>query len=458
MKVKWRSSLQAKYLILIIVALFVFPFTIPVISGLVYLPAVMVERQNDPYGNYESFEANWHEEAERLSTETDRVVSNELQDLHEEMPEAGLFWVGENGRVKERWNVLTDIPDQWSQSYTVQFMKEHYDSNPFTVVASVGEEGARGWMVAQIDREHLGPPVTKLSRSYDFVIVIVIGILVIGFGVLSWFFFRKVHGRLKQLKFAMDQRGDAGLPSPVERTSNDEIGELEVSFNQMVKELEESREREQQEEAIRRDWMASLSHDLRTPLTTIRASLAEVTDDVHSHKGRQAIQSMNDKIDSLSYLIDNLLSLSLLTSQKYPYDEQGVDMNRFVRQVSAHWYATFEQNDIEVDIEIDPTPVQWQVDPKWMERIIDNLFQNVWRHAAGGKYVGVIFEASHLKIVDRGKGMAHTSTAEGAGVGLSIVDIMIREMGMEWEINSSGDGTEVIIHYTKEKEQIERLA
>ncbi|MBA2175210.1 HAMP domain-containing histidine kinase [Halobacillus locisalis] len=458
MKVKWRSSLQAKYLVLIIVALFVFPFTIPVISGLVYVPAVMIEQPDDPYGNHESFEEHWHEQADGLSMETDRGVIDELEKLHEDMPEAGLFWVGENGGVKGRWNVLTDIPEQWSQSFTVQFMKEHYDSNPFTVVASVGEEGARGWIVAQIDREHLGPPITKLSRSYDFVIIIVIGVLVIGFGVLSWLFFKKVHGRLKQLKVAMDQRGDAGLPSPVERTSNDEIGELEVSFNQMVKELVESRKREQQEEAIRREWMASLSHDLRTPLTTIRASLAEVTDEVSSRKGQQAIQSMNDKIDSLSYLIDNLLSLSLLTSQKYPYHEQDVDMNRFVRQVSAHWYATFEQTEIEVDIDIGSTPVQWQVDPKWMERIMDNLFQNVWRHAAIGKYVGVSVQPSMLKIADRGKGMAHTSNAEGAGVGLSIVDIMIREMGMEWEMDSSGDGTEVIIHYNKEPNRQERLA
>lgn len=450
MKVKWTSSLQTKYILLILLALIVLPMSIPLISGLVYLPPILMNDEEDPYKSYDHVESTWHEEAESLSGEPDSVILSRLAEMQKQWPDAGMFWVDQEGLVKERLNMQEKIPDQWSQAYTIQFMKDHFDSDPFTVVASVGEQGSRGWMVVQLEREHLGPPITKLERNYDGIIVMVIGVVFIGFITLSWIFFRRVHGRLKQLKGAMDKRGDYGLPEQVERTSDDEIGELEISFNRMVEELEESRQRERQEEAIRREWIASLSHDLRTPLTTIRASLNEVTEEVASPKGKRALGSINMKIDSLSHLIDNLLSLSLLTSHKYPYQEERVEMNRLIRRITAHWYAMFEQEGIEVEIDISENTQSWLIDPSWLERILDNLFQNVIRHAASGGCVAVRLRPNQLSVEDCGPGIGLSSGKEGAGVGLTIVDLMVRDMGLEWDIHSSTEGTEVLVKYIRE--------
>ncbi|TGB02642.1 sensor histidine kinase [Halobacillus salinus] len=460
MKGKWRQSLQIKYLLLIVIALLVFPATLPFVSALVYAPPIMMQKINEPepYGSYSTIEDTWHEEAEALSGEQDADIIERLGALQEKWPDSGVFWVGEEGKVIYRENVQTDIPEQWSQAYTVQFMKKSYDSDPFTVVAPIGEDGNRGSMVVQLDRDLLGPPITRLDRSYDFLLVIAIAILAIGFIVLSWFFFRKVHGRLKQLSVAMAERGPHGLPAPVKRTADDEIGELEMSFNQMVKELEESREREKQEESIRREWIASLSHDLRTPLTTIRASLTEVTDEVKSEKGTRALRSVNDKIDSLSHLIDNLLSVTLLTSHKYPYEEKQVEMNRLLRHNVAHWYAMFEQKDIEVEVTTTEGPVLWSVDPKWIERILDNLFQNVIRHAADGGYVGIHLEEGKLVVEDLGPGMSRDSHSKGAGVGLTIVDLMVSYMGLGWKADSSPQGTKITIENPDSEQVIGRLA
>ncbi|MCA0971078.1 HAMP domain-containing histidine kinase [Halobacillus litoralis] len=444
MKVKWTSSLQTKYILLVFLALLFLPFCLPLISLTVYLPPVLMQDEEDPYQDYDYMEATWHEEVAELSDEPEDVILSRMAEWHERWPDAGMFWVGENGQLKEQINLQAEIPEQWSQGDAVQFMKERYDGELFTVVASL-EESNRGFMVIEIDRELLGPPITKLERSYDVFIFIAIAAVFIGFIVLSWVFFRKVQGRLKRLESAMEQRGDNGLPTPVERTSNDEIGMLEVSFNRMVKELEESRERERKEEALRREWIASLSHDLRTPLTTIRASLAEVSREVKSEKGQASLDSINMKIDSLSHLIDNLLSLSLLTSKKYPYHEEQVEMNRFVRRVAAHWYATLEQEGLEVEVDVSQDEQLWAIDSKWMERILDNLFQNVVRHAASGRFIAIRLKQNKLCIEDRGTGMASSSKHEGAGVGLTIVDLMIRDMGLEWQVDSAPDGTTISI-------------
>lgn len=74
----------------------------------------------------------------------------------------------------------------------------------------------------------------------------------------------------------MNNKGERGIPLPVVSESTDEIGQLEQSFNQMVKQLHESRYREKQEEQLRQDLIMSLSHDLRTPLTTVRTHIYQL--------------------------------------------------------------------------------------------------------------------------------------------------------------------------------------
>jgi signal transduction histidine kinase len=85
------------------------------------------------------------------------------------------------------------------------------------------------------------------------------------------------------------------------------------------------------------------------------------------------------------------------------------------------------------------------IDPLWMGRILDNLFQNVLRHAKSGRYIGVKTESTKeydaFVISDRGKGMKNESNEKGAGIGLSIVDMMVKGMELDWDIISSEQGT-----------------
>jgi len=92
--------------------------------------------------------------------------------------------------------------------------------------------------------------------------------------------------------------------------------------------------------------------------------------------------------------------------------------------------------------------VFWKMDPNWFERILDNLFQNVVRHAKSGKYIKILCKGNTIYIMDKGPGMKSKSEQEGVGIGLSIIDLMTKEMDITWNIETSGGGTTICL--TKE--------
>ncbi|MFD2922857.1 HAMP domain-containing sensor histidine kinase [Halobacillus naozhouensis] len=441
---KWLKSLQAKYLLLILFAVLMIPICVPIVSMVVYLPGIAIEDPNEPYGDFDSFESRWHKEADALNGATKKQISSQLRELHSEFPAASMFWVNAQGKTVGTVNYEESLPEQWSSAYTVQFMKENYENDPFTVVSFIGETEDQGFMVVQLDRKFIDPPITNLSERYDYIFFLAFGCIMVVFIFLSWVFFKKFHKRLMRLQEAMERKKDeSGLPLPITKSGDDEIGQLESSFNRMVHELEESRQREQQEEKIRRELIANLSHDLRTPLTTIRAAMNGINSEVTSEHGKEKLQSVHNKIDYVSNLIDNLLSFTLLSGKKYPYHSEKLEMNRFMRETAAHWYPVLEEKRIEVDLQTAEIPVYWEVDTKWMERILDNLLQNIVRYASQGRYAGIFVTKDTITIQDRGPGMKEQSVQKGAGIGLSIVDLMVREMGLQLRIKSNHEGTRI---------------
>lgn len=236
----------------------------------------------------------------------------------------------------------------------------------------------------------------------------------------------------------------------------DEIGQLQQSFNKMVCELRDSKNRELKEEQLRRELIANLSHDLRTPLTKIRAQSYSISKEELTEEGRQAIKAMETSIISIDALIENLMSYTLLMASKYKYEAKEINVLRFVREHMSTWYPVFEKEGFDIDIELHSFENnKWQVDPIWLGRIFDNLLQNVLRHANSGKYIGVKTESTEYYdafiIRDCGNGMKNESNAKGAGIGLSIVDIMVKGMFLDWDICSSESGTEIKIKRYKVK-------
>ncbi|WP_243296959.1 HAMP domain-containing sensor histidine kinase [Bacillus litorisediminis] len=448
-KVKFHQSLLSKYILIIGLGLTIFPLSFPFVSLLVFFPLNQIESNENPYANHQDLEKMWHETAQSLHDATDEEINDSLMRIKKEYSKASIFWVNENNELMLQLPENPDLPQTWSANYSISFMKQSFGGDPFTVVAFIGETQDQGFMVFQVPREVMKTRLDTVQDQYDTLMSIGILIIFGAFIIFSWGFFYKIRKRLVRLERAMHVNEEAHeLPDPVEITKQDEIGALEQSFNEMIRKLEQSRERERKEEELRRQLIANLSHDLKTPLTAIRGYAYSIKKEQLTDQGHEAIQLLDSKISYMGRLIDNLLSYSLLTSGKYPYRPKKQDLVRSIKACLASWYPAFEKEGLVIEINLPDHSMLYEFDEHWLQRMLDNLFQNVIRHAKSGKYISVslldVSPGFRLTIADHGPGMDSMSAEKGVGVGLSIVSIMAKGLGWKWNIETGKNGTKMM--------------
>ncbi|MGP4040177.1 sensor histidine kinase [Gracilibacillus sp. D59] len=446
---KFFRSLLAKYMLIIVLALSIVQIAYMFIVILITEVADNIESAyTSDEMDYEQIEENWHKDANMLKTEGD--ISEHFAKWKDQYPDASMFWVDQSGTLRKTTEERDNLPTEWTSAFTAKFIKERYGENPFTVIAFVGEKDTNGFVVFEINREVFQPPFQTAFDQYSSWLFFGTLFLVLFFIFVSFLFFRGIRKRLLQLQEAMEIRDVDELPIQVHVKKQDEIGQLEKTFNQMVFELRESKKREQEEEQLRRELIANLSHDLRTPLTKMNAQTFKIAKEEVSDEAKQAIYALESSVEDIDKLVENLMSYTLLMASKYKLDLQEVDIVRFVRESIATWYPVFEKEGFEINVELAPLhDKMWHVDPIWLGRILDNLLQNVLRHAHQGRYVELRTESTEsydaIVIQDQGNGMKETSNTAGAGIGLSIVDMMVKGIQLDWEIQSSNNGTTIRI-------------
>ena len=486
-KLRFGRSLMSRYIILILAAVLFVPVVLPIIS-VIYIVVVNNTDTNmnraAPYGDVTKISNLWSHEAKNLDGASDEEIKARLEQLHDSYPKSSMYRVNVSGETlfilggedvtllkstspdgrtdtTLRWSLdsgqttETHIPSLWNVNNTVQFMKVASFRDPLTVVAYIGgaeQDKGQGFMIIEVPRSLLQMNQSNWPMELLYLGIVMTLIFLI-FIIMSILFFARIRKRLIRLQTAMMTTGKEGLPLPVDIRRSDEVGQLEESFNQMVHQLSDSRHREREEEQLRKRLIAGLSHDLRTPLTVIRGHMHALHKEELSEQGDRSLHRMEAKMEDLGGLIDNMLSYNLLTSGKYTLKLEEKDILRIVRETAAAWYPVWEKEQFEIDIDLPEEPLIWHMDEQGMRRILDNLFQNVIRHADSGKYIGIstqeIQGETAIVIQDRGPGMQPNSDTKGTGLGLSIVDLLIREMGLRKRVDSSDTGVQTYIYSGK---------
>lgn len=454
---RFGRSLLSRYLLVVLMALLFIPILsiVPTLAFMVFSEAP-TDKSSDTslYETWTELEENWHHEARSLNGVSNVTMDASVKELKKKYPDASMFWVDEQGNTQLELPHQESIPTHWNASDAVMFMKNSISSDPFTVVSFIGggkEDQGQGFMCLMVSRSLLNEPYGGINISYYATFSVIWFVLFI---VMSWMFFSRFRKRLLHLQSSMTLVGEDGIPEPVMVKKHDEIGQLEESFNHMVVQLRDSMHREREEENLRKQLIAHLSHDLRTPLTVIRSHIYSLQKERLSVQGEESLQLIDAKIHDLAGLIDNLLYYNLLTSGRYTLNTQNHDVLRLVRESAAAWYPLWEKENFEVDVNVQEEPLFWNVDEGWFRRILDNLFQNVVRHARNGQFIGIYNEVRHgevaIVIADHGEGMSSPSVTKGVGIGLAIVEFLTKEMGLRLETISSPEGTTVYLYRESE--------
>ena len=278
-------------------------------------------------------------------------------------------------------------------------------------------------------------------------------------------------GRIERLRQAAGRLARGNLDTTLAVEGHDEIAGLAEEFNRMAAALRLAADREREVEQSRRDLIAAVSHDLRTPISAARALIEAVADDVVEDPAVEAryLTAAQREIRHLGQLVDDLFELAQLDAGLLRITLERASLSDLISDTLAGFHARAEQQGIHLlgAIEGDVDPVL--LSPPKIQRVLRNLVDNALRHTPADGTILIRAEAHdavvQVEVADSGLGIAPedlphvfersfraersrtregTADAEttGAGLGLTIARGLIEAHGGEISVESEpGRGT-----------------
>lgn len=286
---------------------------------------------------------------------------------------------------------------------------------------------------------------------------------------------RSLGRRLKRLEATAQTMADGNLGLRVADTSPDEIGQVGRAFNRMAEQLQislqaQARETEQVETLLRarRDLIANISHDLRTPVASLSAHLETLS--AHPERLDEYLPILNDEAARTADLIADLFELARLDAQELELDLAPMALTDVITRVVASYKdLAWEQRRIVLDVDLPSLLPPVRADVQRVAQVLSNLITNGLRFTLEGGVISIqaqvlrdvivvrvsdtgigiapedlpyIFERFYRTDRARSRSDAQDRLSSGSGLGLAIVKGLVEAMGGSVSATSSpGEGT-----------------
>jgi signal transduction histidine kinase len=277
--------------------------------------------------------------------------------------------------------------------------------------------------------------------------------------------FNPARRRLAALEQAAQRLGEGDLTARAPQAGGDEIARVAAEFNRMASELETRDAALRTADVLRRQMMADVSHELKTPLTAMRGyietlRMPEVALDAERRDGYY--ETIDREARRLERIVKDLLDLARYEHGGVVLQPRLFDIERLFENVARRHEPEAHTKAVAIRIHVDPLADQVVADPDRIEQAIDNLVANALRHTPSGGTITLRATqadgAATLSVSDSGGGIApehlphvferfykveaaRAAESTGSGLGLSITKAIVERHGGTIRVTSQAGRT-----------------
>ena len=282
----------------------------------------------------------------------------------------------------------------------------------------------------------------RLIRGVLFPASVISFILALFLVVVATLLVRRFVNPLADVIYAARAVASGKLNTRIPTKGPQDLRSLSESFNEMASSLERN-------DHERRDLLADIAHELRTPLSVIRGRLEGIVDGIYSADGGQVSLAL-EQTYLLERLVDDLRLLTLAETRQLHFEKKSVDLAQLSQHTIDIFSAEAQEKNISLVLEKDSGPYIVELDPQRMEQVIGNLIGNSLRYIPDGSKIRLTLEETSDKVSlfvnDNGPGVAENElpylfdrfwrkeisrsrSSGGTGLGLAIAKQLIEAQG-----------------------------
>ena len=260
--------------------------------------------------------------------------------------------------------------------------------------------------------------------------------------ILTFILSRRILSPIRTLGNTARKLGKGDFSQRVRIQDRGEVGELAKTFNSMADDLERT-------EKLRRNMVADIAHELRTPLSNVSGYLEAIRDEVIKPEP-STIASLSEEVDLLSRLVDDLQELALADAGELKLNRQSEDITQLIQQAVKAVQTKVLAKGLEINVDITANLSSVNIDYQRISQVLRNLLENAIKHTPnGGKItVSAVQQESFIRVnvEDDGEGIpaedlpnmferfyrvdkSRTRHAGGSGLGLTIAKRLVESHG-----------------------------
>lgn len=290
-------------------------------------------------------------------------------------------------------------------------------------------------------------------RVILFPIVLIALVLAMFLGVVSALLTRRFVSPLADVIYAARAVANGKLETRIPTKGPQDLRSLSESFNEMAASLERS-------DRQRRDMLADIAHELRTPLSIIRGRLEGIVDGVYTENGPQVSMAL-EQTYVLGKLVEDLRLLTLAETRQLPFDKQDTNVGIVIERVLDIFSAEAREKNIFLSFTEKDGDLSVLVDPQRFEQVLSNLIGNSLRYVPEMGRIWVTANGTsdcvQITVNDNGSGIpaedlpfifdrfwrkekSRTRASGGTGLGLAIAKQLIEAQGGMIEARNLPEG------------------